>query len=104
MRIHAVSQSYSTELRKIDSAKKIEKDSKAAKTNVDRSDFSSGAKHLSETNTQIESIQATLSVQPEIRADRIAEVRQKIENGYYNSDEFLDKLTDKMLKEFGLDK
>ena len=102
MRINAVSQPYSTELRKIESAKKADKDSKTKATNADRSDFSSGAKRLNETKAQIETVEATLSVQPDIRADRISEVRQKIDDGYYNSDEFLDKLTNKMLKEFGI--
>jgi flagellar biosynthesis anti-sigma factor FlgM len=103
MRIQAVSQPYSAELRKIESAKKAEKESRTAKaSNADRSEFSSGAKRLSETKAQIQTIQASLSAQPEIRLDRIADVREKIENGYYNSDEFLDKLTTKMLNEFGL--
>lgn len=102
MRIHAVSQSYSTELRKIDSAKKVDKDSKTGKLpNADRSEISSGAAHLSETKAQTMAIEASLSVQPEIRMDRIADVREKIESGYYNSDEFLNKLTDRMMNEFG---
>jgi flagellar biosynthesis anti-sigma factor FlgM len=103
MRIQAVSQPYSAELRKIESAKKADKESKAAKaSNADRSEFSSGAEHLSETKAQVQTIEASLATQPEIRVDRIADVRGKIEKGYYDSEEFLDKLTNKMLNEFGL--
>lgn len=103
MRIQAVSQPYSAELRKIESAKKADKDSKTSKaSNADRSEFSSGAKRLSETKAHIQTIEASLSAQPEIRMDRIADVREKIEKGYYNSEEFLDKLTNKMLNEFGI--
>lgn len=103
MRLNAITQPYSSELRKVESAKKAEKENKSAKVSTaDRSEFSSGAKQLSETKGQFGTIAASLSVQPDIRADRITEVRQKIENGYYNSEEFLDKLTDKMLKQFGI--
>ncbi|MGE5669907.1 MAG: flagellar biosynthesis anti-sigma factor FlgM [Fibrobacterota bacterium] len=99
MRIHAVSQPYSAELRKIENAKKVDKDQKAGK--ADKSEFSDGAKRLSETKAQFQAIEASLSVQPEVRMDKITEVREKIENGYYNTPEFLEKLTNKMMNEFG---
>jgi len=99
MRIHAVSQSYSAELRKIENAKKVDKDQKTGK--ADKSEFSAGAKRLSETKAQFQAIEASLSVQPEVRMDKIAEVREKIENGYYNTPEFLEKLTNKMMNQFG---
>jgi anti-sigma28 factor (negative regulator of flagellin synthesis) len=103
MRINAVTQPYSNELRKIESAKKAEKESKSSKVaSADRSEFSSGAKRLSETKSQFETIAASLSAQPDIRLERIADVRRKIDNGYYDSEEFLDKLTNKMLNEFGI--
>lgn len=102
MRIQAVSQPYNAELRKIESAKKAEKDKTAKASSADKSEFSSGAKRLSETKAQIQTIEASLSAQPEVRMDLITDVRDKIEKGYYNSDEFLEKLTNKMLNEFGL--
>ena len=103
MRIQAVSQPYSAELRKIESAKKTDKDSKTAKApTADKSEFTSSAKRLSETKAQFQVVEASLAAQPEIRMDRITDVREKIENGFYNSEEFLEKLTNKMLNEFGL--
>lgn len=102
MRIQAVSQPYNAELRKIEIAKKAEKDKTAKASSADKSEFSSGAKRLSETKAQIQTIEASLSAQPEVRMDLITDVRDKIEKGYYNSDEFLEKLTNKMLNEFGL--
>jgi flagellar biosynthesis anti-sigma factor FlgM len=103
MRINAVTQPYSNELRKIENAKKAEKENKSSKlASADRSEFSSGAKRLSETKSQFETISASLSAQPDIRMERIADVRRKIDSGYYNSDEFLDKLTNKILNEFGI--
>lgn len=101
MRINAVTQPINAELRKIEASRKVEKDSKNIKIS-DRSDISSGAHSLNETNAQSDTIAASLSSLPDIRNDKIAEVRSKIENGYYNSDEFLDKLAERLLNEFGM--
>jgi flagellar biosynthesis anti-sigma factor FlgM len=103
MRINAITQPLTTELRKVESAKKVDRDSKSSKSfGIDRSEFSANATRLSETNAQFETIAASVSAQPDIRPERVAEVKQKIENGYYNSSEFIDKLADKLLTEFGL--
>jgi len=100
MRINAITQPLQAELRKVDRAAKAEKAGKAQIT--DRSEFSSGAQRLNETKAQFETIAATLNAQPEIRSEKIAEVKAKIENGYYNSEEFIDKLAEKLLNEFGI--
>jgi flagellar biosynthesis anti-sigma factor FlgM len=104
MRINAITQSLSAELRKIESAKKVEKEGKSAKapTPSDRSDFSANAQRLSETKAHFETIAASVAAQAEVRTDKVAEVKQKIESGYYNSEEFIDKLADKLLNEFGI--
>lgn len=101
MRINAVTQPYNAELRKIESSRKVEKESKSHKIS-DRSDISSGAQSLNEAKAQSGAIANSLSSLPDVRNDKIAEVLSKIENGYYNSDEFLDKLAEKLLNEFGL--
>lgn len=102
MRIDALTQPFATELKKIDNARKTEKEGKTGKLSVtDRSDFSSSSQRLSTTKAELETISASLSAQPEVRTEKIAEVKQKIESGYYNSDEFVDKLADKLLNEFG---
>jgi flagellar biosynthesis anti-sigma factor FlgM len=103
MRINAITQPLSAELRKIESAKKTEKDGKGAKTPfVDRSEFSANAQRLSETKAQFETIAASVAAQPDIRPEKVAEVKDKIDRGYYNSEEFIDKLADKLLVEFGM--
>lgn len=103
MRINAVTQPITSELQKIDSARKTEREGKVSKTaHSDRSVISSDAQKLSETKAQFETIASSVSAQPEIRADKVDEVRKKIESGYYNSDEFIDKLADKLLKDFGV--
>jgi negative regulator of flagellin synthesis FlgM len=103
MRINAVTQPVTSELQKIESVRKTERESKVSKTlPADRSSISSDAQKLSETKAQFETIATSISAQPEIRADKVDEVRKKIESGYYNSDEFIDKLADKLLKDFGV--
>jgi flagellar biosynthesis anti-sigma factor FlgM len=104
MRINAITQPLSAELRKIESAKKTEKEGKNAKapSSADRSEFSANAQRLSETKAQFETIAASVAAQGDVRSEKVAEVKQKIEQGYYNSDEFIDKLADKLLKEFGM--
>jgi flagellar biosynthesis anti-sigma factor FlgM len=104
MRINAITQPMSAELRKIDSAKKTEKDGKSGKApaTADRSEFSANAQRLSETKSQFETIAASVAAQGDVRPEKVAEVKQKIEQGYYNSDEFIDKLADKLLQEFGM--
>ncbi len=99
MRINAVTQPFNAELRKIEASRKVEKESKTSKIS-DRSDISSGAQSLNETKAQFETIATSLNSLPEIRNDKIAEVLSKIENGYYNSDEFLDKLAEKLIEDF----
>ncbi|HEX2956009.1 MAG TPA: flagellar biosynthesis anti-sigma factor FlgM [Chitinispirillaceae bacterium] len=103
MRINAVTQPMTSELQKIESVRKIERESKVSKTQpAVHSEISSDAQKLSETKAQFETIASTVSVQPEIRADKIDEVKKKIEDGFYNSEEFIDKLADKLLKDFGV--
>jgi flagellar biosynthesis anti-sigma factor FlgM len=102
MRINALTQTYNAEFRKIENARKAEKDAKTGKAPiVDQTEFSSSAQRLSDTKAELQTIAASISAQPDVRMDRIAEVKQKIENGYYNSDEFIDKLANKLTKEFG---
>lgn len=102
MRINAITQPLSAELRKVESAKKAEKDSRSSRVAADQSEFSANATRLSETKAQFETIAASVAAQPDVRPERVAEVKQKIEQGYYNSSEFIDKLADKLLVEFGL--
>ena len=102
MQINAVTQPLSTELRKVENSKKAEKETKTRAPGVDRSDISADAQRLSATKAQFNTIQASVSAQADVRTDKVAEVKQKIDSGYYNSDEFIDKLADKLLSEFGM--
>jgi flagellar biosynthesis anti-sigma factor FlgM len=103
MRINAITQPLAHELRKIEGAKKADKEIRSARTPpTDRSEFSANATRLSETKAQFETIAASLASQPDVRPEKVAEVRGKIESGYYDSEEFIEKLADKLLREFGM--
>jgi anti-sigma28 factor (negative regulator of flagellin synthesis) len=100
MRISALSESFQPEFRKLDAARRAEKPAKAKP--VDRSEISSKAHQLSDTRSQVEVIATQIANQPDIRPEKIAEVQEKIRNGFYNSPEFIDTLANKLLQEFGI--
>jgi negative regulator of flagellin synthesis FlgM len=103
MRINAVTQPITSELQKIESVRKTERESKLSKAPpVDHSQISSDAQKLSETSAQFETITSSITAQPEVRMDKIDDVKKKIESGYYDSEEFIEKLADKLLKDFGV--
>ncbi|MBD3420087.1 MAG: flagellar biosynthesis anti-sigma factor FlgM [Chitinivibrionales bacterium] len=102
MRIHSVTEAFNAELRKTSQVRRNEKPQARAKQ-ADQSDFSSKAQRLSNTKAEMQAVKAHVDLQPEIREAKVAEVRQKIEQGYYNSEQFMDKLADKLIKDFGLD-
>jgi len=102
MLINNISQSIYNELRKLDAGHKAEKEQNAnarkgsVKANdSDRSDLSSNGKLQSETD--ISGIASMVKAQPDIRADKIADAQAKISSGFYNSEEFANKLADKLL-------
>ena len=66
MRINAITQAFSFELHKIESAKKPEKEG-TSKPATDKSEFSVDAQHLSATRTQFATIAASVSMQPDVR-------------------------------------
>jgi anti-sigma28 factor (negative regulator of flagellin synthesis) len=97
-----ISETITTEVKKVEQSKKTESAHKGRFVPSDKSEFSAGARErLSETQANVDVVKAQVSNQPEVRADKVEEVRKKIESGYYNSPEFLDKLTDKVLNDFG---
>ncbi len=100
MRINNIGQIFNTELRKADGPKKNEP-SKTKASSGDSTELSSKAQRLSDTKAQVGIVTAQIAAQPDIRADKVAEVKQKIQDGYYATPEFVDKLADKLAQEFG---
>jgi negative regulator of flagellin synthesis FlgM len=102
MRIGSIIQSLNTEnVKKLEQSKKdVEKTSKTARN--DSSIISKDAKRLSETTSDISIVKARASHEPDVRIEKVQEVREKIKSGYYNSSEFADKLAEKIIKDFNI--
>jgi anti-sigma28 factor (negative regulator of flagellin synthesis) len=98
MLISKISQTMQGELRKIDGsarAKETEKAQPKAKAG-DRSEFSASAKSKIETHGDTDIISSMLRAQPDIRADKVAEVQAKVSSGFYNTEAFADQLAGKL--------
>jgi negative regulator of flagellin synthesis FlgM len=102
MRLTPVSEQITSELKKVEHARKVDTSAKAKNVRTDKSEFSSNAQRLSDTKANLDIAKARLDSEPDIREEKVAEVREKIESGFYDSPEFIDKLADKIIKDFGL--
>ncbi len=60
--------------------------------------FSSKSQSLG-GDAEVQSAKARAMATPDVREAKIAEVRSKIENGYYDSEEFQDVLADRLIKD-----
>jgi flagellar biosynthesis anti-sigma factor FlgM len=103
MRINSIGQLFNPELRKADGAKKPEP-VKTKSSSSDSAQLSSGGQRLSATQAETSIVSAQVAIQPDIRTDRVAEVKKRIQDGFYNTPEFVDKLADKLAQEFGAKK
>jgi anti-sigma28 factor (negative regulator of flagellin synthesis) len=99
MRIEHLTEPLRNELiKKIESEKKVQKGS----VRKDQVRLSDEGQRLSETAKNIDTVKSHTSVLPEVRAEKLAEVREKISSGYYNTEAFIDQLAEKLTKEFGV--
>lgn len=97
MMINKISQAMQGELHKVDGSRKPEKEQPAAKTGVaDRSELSAGGKMQREVQGDTHIISSMIKAQPDVRSDKVAEVRERIGSGFYNTDAFADKLASKL--------
>ena len=76
--------------------KKSDGSDKASRSS-DSVSISSAARSASETDKVKTRVQAL----PDVREDRVAEVKARVQSGFYNTPQFHDQLADKLLKEFG---
>ena len=102
MRISAISEILNTEIKKVAGAKKAENSSQSKAVPVDKTELSVKGKRLNETKAQIDVIASKLANEPEIRPEKVAEAREKINNGFYDSEEFIDKLASKLIQDFNI--
>jgi len=91
----------------VDVIKKMEQERKSSGASKvqrakDSSSISSDGKRLNETASDVNTVKTQSEALPEIRADKVQEVKEKIKNGYYNSEEFINNLAEKIMKDFGI--
>ena len=77
---------------------KVEKKENDSVIGSDVAEISKEAKQLAE-EAKVRDIMAKT---PDVRQDRIDEVRAKLQNGDYNSDEVMSKVAEKLMKVLGL--
>ncbi len=94
MRIEGMSHVANIVQQKVDANKKA---TKPEAKNVDKVDIKNAS--LGSDETVKVSAKVRIDNTPDIREDKIQEVKAKIANGYYNSDEFIDNLAQKLMNE-----
>ncbi len=102
MRISPVQTQIINEIRKSDPAARKADAAKSsyASKGTDSVGLSDSARKLSTSAADTSAAIAGMNAAPEIRQDKIDEVKKKIESGYYNTPEFTDKLAEKLAKDF----
>ncbi len=88
-------------LKKAAGTKPVQKPNQA-KVKGDSVTISDNAKKLSSEDSQVQNAKARVEATPDVRQDRIDAVKERIASGYYDSEEFKDKLADRLLNEFGI--
>jgi len=73
-----------------------------AKQAGDKVEISSEAKKLQDTSNLNSIAAKTVKDTPDVREDKITEIREKINEGFYDQDNIATVLADKLLKEFGI--
>src|SRR3989339_594329 len=100
MRINSIASQINVEaVKKLEQERKNVSGSGKTSHAKDASHISSEAKRLHETAGDVNTVQTQVQNQPEIRTERVEEVKAKIKNGFYNSDAFIDRLTEKIMKD-----
>lgn len=77
-------------------------EAKPVKQGSDKVEISSKARQLATSNNIAAAASKTVKDVPDVREDRIAEVRERINQGFYNQENIASALADRLLKEFGI--
>jgi len=97
MRLESVRSVVATEIRKIDKTDRKTADDRSKAVAKDSAKFSSA---FTSSAQETKGLAARIAIEPEIREERISDVKEKIKNGFYNSEEFADQLADKLAGQF----
>jgi anti-sigma28 factor (negative regulator of flagellin synthesis) len=101
MQLNALKSVVAAEFRKYDGVSKKEdaKNENIAKKS-DKTLLSSEARNAGQASTDVKILSARIAAEPEIRTDKVEQVRERIQSGFYNSEEFAGQLADKLIKDF----
>jgi anti-sigma28 factor (negative regulator of flagellin synthesis) len=96
MNIGVVGQSFQAEFRKTDNALR---DKARAKTgNADQSSFTPKAVDLNSNSGDVETVRAQINRTPDVREEKLAEVREKIRTGQYDDPDVIDHIAEALSK------
>lgn len=102
MRLAPISGKIVSELRKVEHARKVDNSPKAkVLQKTDTTNFSENAQRLSKTKASVEIVASQIQNTPEVRQEKVEEVREKIQQGFYNSSDFAGRLAEKLIADFG---
>lgn len=107
MRLNPIGNKIASEMKKVENTRKVDTTKKTKSSSISKTDkttLSSSAQRLHETRANSEIVSTHIATEPEVRAEKVEEVRKRIKEGYYDSPEFIDKLADKLLSDFGITK
>jgi hypothetical protein len=101
MLINKISQAMQGELRKVDGARKPGSSEPAAKAAAgDRLELSKNGAMERDIRGEMQIIAARVKAEPDIREDKVFEARVRVEHGFYNTGDFIDKLASKLATSF----
>ncbi len=101
MKINQVTQAYGVEFQKaINKPKALGKEEKTGRS--DSVTVSPKAREKASA-AEAENTTALAKSHPEIRQEKVDEVKRKLEEGFYSTPEFTEALADRLMKEFGFE-
>jgi len=103
MQLGAIQSTIAADFRKHDgvSRKEDAKSSVYANKKTDKASISSESRSAAQTASTAKALSARVESQPDIRLDKVENVREKVNSGYYNSQEFAGNLADRLIRDFG---
>jgi|GEM_PF-967192 len=103
MYLGTIQSTVAADFRKIDgvSRKEDAKVDNVVGKKTDKTSLSSEAREAVETAAAVKVLSARVEAQPDIRQDKVDAVRQKIDSGFYESQEFASNLADKLIGDLG---
>ena len=96
MNIAAIGQSFQGEFKKTDSA--LRDKGKAKGSDTDRTSFTSKAVDLGNSAASVDAVRSQIDRTPDLREEKLAEVREKIRTGQYNDPDVVDHLAEALSK------